>query len=260
MRLNYVAAFLLTVSLSSSAFGQNNPVIRDFDVPTIEKFGRAIFNQDMAAARATDSVLGIISAQEKSTLRGWTTEERPDGTLVHIMETSASGLVVAYDVMVVRGVASQPTRQMRPLSAAEQGQYDARMLALKNVGPACSDHYNTVALKEEGADKWLVWALASTTDPNLVILSGHFRFTISDDGKTILNKDALFVSCIRQPKNAPDTPAGSKLAAFMVSTLVSPKPVETHIFTSLLYEKDLYVGASSGAWAISGGRMMLMEK
>jgi hypothetical protein len=139
------------------------------------------------------------------------------------------------------------------------------MLALNNIGkPRCSDRYNTVALKDPESDGWLVWALASSTDDDLIIVRGHYRFTISADGKTLRESDALSTTCTPFSKRAmrQQVPRGSDpINAVSVNHIVSLKPVETYVFSSLAYPYTVYVGTTDGqAWKFDKGAVSTVSE
>jgi hypothetical protein len=41
----------------------------------------------------------------------------------------------------------------------------------------------------------------------------------------------------------------------LVSHVLHPHPIETHVFTSLSYGRRLYVGTEAGAWAVEEGEI-----
>lgn len=232
--------------------------IRAFDIETIEDLARQMHAQDQLAWLATD-VLFDHRTEKAATadgVKGWITGLRDGQETVRFIRIGDHGPEALYDV--VFDGAGEPTFSTptdRTLTRDELAQYDARILALDNIAKSCSDRYNTVALRDPESDGWLVWALAATLDPNLILIGGHYRFTISADGKAIRARDALSTSCLVFDKNEKDS------AASIMSHVVSPRPVETHAFASLTYRKVFHVGTEDGStWRIDAGRILRVEQ
>ncbi|HEY2445699.1 MAG TPA: hypothetical protein VGI20_08185 [Rhizomicrobium sp.] len=121
----------------------------------------------------------------------------------------------------------------------------------------CSDRYNTVALNDPQGDGWLVWAMAATNDPKAVVIGGHYRFTISKDGRNIQQGDALSRACMTLTR--PALRDATEQGVF-VSQLVALTPVETHLFASLEYKLPLFVGTLDGkTWKIDQGQVSEVE-
>ena len=230
------------------------PPIRDFDIATIERLGHEMYAQDQQAWKATDVLLARVPQDQarKDKLHGWITETRGARDLVRFIRDTDTGPEAYFDVSFA-GVAppflSEP--QNRALTPEELGQYNARKLAMSATPPRCSDTYNTVALKDPQGDGWLVWVMASTKDPDALMMGGHARFTVSKDGKTVMRQDALSRGCM-QFSRKDNKPGG----AMILSHVVSLTPVETHVFASLSYRVAFYLGTTDGrAWKISDGHI-----
>lgn len=231
--------------------------IRAFDIATIENLAQQMYAQDRIVWTATDALLAQIDEKKaaREGVRHWITGTRDGHNLVRFIRIRDGVPEAGYDVTFA-GLA-EPTVSApadRTLTADEMAQYNARILALENIERPCSDRYNTIALKDPESDGWLVWALAATLDPNLVLIGGHHRFTITADGKTIRARDALSTSCLRSEKE------GGETGHFM-SHVVSLTPVETHAFASLSYGRTFHVGTNDGrAWRVDSGRITRVEQ
>jgi hypothetical protein len=231
--------------------------IRDFDLATIEKLGRAMYAQDRLAWIATDVLFAQRTEQGAidDGVHGWITATLDGHDAVRFVRIGEHGPEALYDVTFANDgppIFSSPTD--RALLPHERAQYDARMLALENIPARCSDRYNTVALSDPESDGWLVWALAATVEPDVLQIGGHYRFTISADGKVIRARDALSTTCLSIEDD------GSAAGQFM-SHVVSLTPVETHAFASLHYKRVLHVGTRDGtAWRVAEGRITRVEQ
>lgn len=248
-----LSGFLFAMVWPRIALADDNPSpIRQFDLPTIEKLGREIYDQDQEAWKATDVLTGQYSADQLKALKlhGWIVDTRGSFAVVRFVRDGASGPEIFCDVNFAQDFAPTCTApQDNTLDPDELRQYDARMLALKNADPRCSDTYNTVALKDPQGDGWLVWAMAATkTDADLIIIGGHYRFTISADGTTVLHKDALSKSCIQFHR---EKGPNGELSELVFTHVISPTPVETHVFASLSYKMPFRIGTTDGrAWKV----------
>lgn len=247
----------LALGLSGGAMAQEPaPEIRQFDIPTLEKLGHDIYAQDQAVWHATDALLPLHPQADLVTekVRGWIVEERSEGTLVRFIRQADDGPEAAYDVSMAGVKPAVSVPQDRALNDSEKAQYAARNLALKSVTQRCGDNYNTVVLKDPSGPGWLAWALAATTNPNLIMAGGHHRLTISADGSQVLQTDALSRSCaVMQKANGP---AGSHVAALMTTQLVSNVPVETFVFLNLEHHMPFFVLTPDRTlWKISDGKI-----
>jgi hypothetical protein len=210
-----------------------------------------MYDQDQEAWRATD----VLTAQHSQTdlkeqkLHGWIVENVGGRDVVRFIRDGASGPEVFCDVnFASQSATSCSDPQDRSLNADELAQYHARALALANVKRRCSERYNTIALRDPENDGWLVWAMAATTNPKVIVTGGHYRFTISKDGKTIRQADALSRACMTS--TMPDVKDATE-DGYFVSELVALTPLEIHAFASLQYRIPIFVGTLDGkTWRI----------
>jgi len=235
------------------------PAIRSFDIATVERLGRRIYVEDMMAARASDMMKAAGLTDRTAGLRGWIVELSPPGLAmgggrVRFIRGRNGALEAAYDINFVEGAVPRlVAADNSVLKPEEVAQLDAQFLALNNIEKPCSQNYNPVALRDPEFDGWLVWTLAATTQPNLMIVGGHYRFTISADGKTILRKDALSRSCLNMPISV-DPAHGTPVAVF-TTQLVSNQPLETTIYLNFLHRIPLAVAMPDGKlWDIANGK------
>lgn len=237
-----------------AAAAQPQETIRAFDQQTIEMLGSAIYEQDRRAALATDILLAGTDEASRREIRGWVfRSDRPDA-VIRFVRVRAGTFEAAYDVDDRDGALSLVVPPDRSLSAHELAQFKARNLALHNIARPCSDRYNAVILRDHGSDRWLVWMLAAHKVPNLIQIGGHYRFTISADGETIVSRDALSMSCFVMDKN--QAPANARAEWLFMTHLVSNTPVETHVFLSLLHRMPFMIGTPDRMmWEVKDGHI-----
>ena len=259
-RLGLLAAVCAAFATPAIAADTAPPPIRQFDIPTIEKLGRQMYEQDQEAWKATDILRAKHSDDELKAgkLHGWIVDTFPDHDVVRFVHDGASGPEAYYDVTFPRvgGAPTLASPESSTLSGEDVAQYAARTLALQHSELNCSDTYNTIVLKDPEQDGWLVWIMAATKDPDLIIIGGHYRFTISSDGKSIRQKDVLSKSCLRFSRKAQTGSTG-----FLMSHVVSLTPIETHAFASLSYKVGFYVGTPDGrAWNVGEGLITQIQQ
>jgi hypothetical protein len=256
-RIVGVAAAAMVVVLCAAQTSAPPPAIREFDATMLEALGQQIYYQDGEAAQATD----ILFAQKKPSdlssegLRGWIVDAAPAQNTVRFIRQGDAGLEAAYDIVFAAGAAPHLLiPENRALTDEEKSQFAARLLVLKNVERPCSDHYNTVALKDPEHDDWLVWALAATTDPKKLFIGGHYRFTVSKDGRDVIQRDALSRGCLTMamPENAKER----KVVAQASIQLVSNIPVETNVWLNLQSKIPMIVITPDRVeWTVSDGKI-----
>lgn len=54
-------------------------------------------------------------------------------------------------------------------------------------------------------------------------------------------------------------PNGEGVEALWVTSLVAEAPLETHVFTSLLTKRPLYVGTKRGIWRVDANKISLLD-
>ncbi len=226
--------------------------IAEWPLSKISAMGQEIYRQDVAAWVATDALLARFEGSPPAGLRGWIVV--PDGEDQRVRFVSLDGEVVrpGWDVVVRDGQAG-PVEIVTDgvLSDLELSRFRARQTAAANIGRLrCGPNMNSVVADDPDSDGWLVWLLTSTTDANIVPVGGHYRFTISADGMTILGRDQLSNSCLAMPKSEPSP--GRQLAGLVVSQIVSQTPVETHVFLSLQNRLPIYVGVGDKIFEVNG--------
>jgi hypothetical protein len=251
-----IAAALL---LATSATAQEpRPPIRSFDLSTTEALGRAMFRQDSAAWVATDALRSKVPDFGAAHLVGWIVEDHGGDQRVRFLRDVGRGVEAGYDVDVDRALKTQVSEPTdRTLTTEEIANFAALKSAAANMNgqPVCRPGYNHVVLKDPGGDGWLVWLLAPTPKLGAMPVGGHYRFTVSPDGRTVTRRDALSASCMVTEPAPKGTPADGKLAASFVTHVVSATPVETHVFLQIQSGLPLFVGAGARIWAINAGHI-----
>ena len=252
-RLLFAAA--LALAPLAAANGQDRMPIREFDLPTTEALGAAILRQDAAAWVATDALRAKTPDLAGSGLVGWIVVDGGASQKVRFLRQRDGRLEAAYDIEVtadLKATVTEPSE--RALPAHELAMFTARQTAIAGMAgqPVCRAGYNTAVVKDPEQPGWLVWLLAPTPEVGAIPFGGHYRFTVSADGRTVTRRDALSASCAVMPK--PD-PSKDDVAAAFITHIVSPTPIETHVFLQLQSRRPLLIGAGEHMWSIVDGRI-----
>jgi hypothetical protein len=251
-----VAAAAVALEFATAALAQPPPAIRSFDLTATQALGAAMYRQDSAAWVATDALRPRVPDFAAAHLKGWIVEDHALGQRVRFLRDAGTGLEAGYDIDVapdLKAVVSEPSD--RTLTDDEKANFAAIQTAADGVRgqPLCRAGYNHIVLKDPEHDGWLVWLLSPQPTVGSIPVGGHYRFSISKDGKTVVRRDALSASCLVMP--APNPPPGSRPVAVFVTHVVSPTPVETHVFLQLQSGHAMIVGAGGRMWAIENGHI-----
>ena len=133
---------------------------------------------------------------------------------------------------------------------------DTAVAALK--GKLFDIPYNYVVLDDPDGSGFLVYALGHAKSE--IILGGHFRVTVSADGSKAERVDALSNTLLRQPP-PPKGHEGEKPLTVSMSQIVSNRPLETCVYTSLHDKVIVSVGMvndSAKVWFFVGDKIFEM--
>jgi hypothetical protein len=133
---------------------------------------------------------------------------------------------------------------------------DTAIAALK--GKLFDIPYKYVVLDDPDGSGFLVYALAYSRKE--IILGGHFRVTVSADGSKVERVDALSNTLLRQPP-PPKGHEGEKPLTVSMSQIVSNRPLETCVYTSLHDKVIVSVGMvndNAKVWAFVGDKIFEM--
>lgn len=221
-----------------------------------EVLGRAIYQKDSLAARATDIVIEHGPPPDNARVGGWVTVPDSGKWVVYFFEKTRNGPAILQQVKFpdssgAGGEIGEPG--LRPdLESLAVDMFKARQRAVTAPYQACSRSYNSVVLPATlaGDEGWYVYLLAATTEPDIAVLGGHVRVHVSADGSEILNVKEFSRSCL-------NVPISDHSVGLMVTHIVDKHPAETHVFMSLLYHMPLYVGITPHTWIVEDGSVRL---
>lgn len=248
---------LLLLFLLAGLAAQADEAIREFPIATIEALGQDLYRRDQMAATAFDTLFAEQPKAREAPIRGWITQVDKERQAVYFIQEQDSQYAVAYlanfhgqgppEIADGRGAALPDFVAVR---------YAARRTAIEAVRKFLTRTYNFEVLDDPERGGFLVYALASTHEANEVMIGGHYRVTVSADGKTAQQVDALSRSMLILNKQSQEVPKGANVVGFSMSHLVSKTPVETHVFASLLHHVPLFVGTmDKQVWSVSEGKI-----
>lgn len=227
--------------------------IEEWSLEKVSRMGLEMYRLDSAAWLATDALLEAVSADESRTVRGWLIAPVDDGLRVHFYRAGDPDPVPGWEV-VMRGRVAGPVTPVAAssLSPEELAQTRALATARANIGRLqCSPRQNTVIMDDPESDGWLVWLLTPTPESGAIPIGGHYRFTISADGGTVLRRDQLSNGCFF----ADPPPEDLQDAMLVYTQIVSRGPVETHVFLSIQNQITLVILAGDRYFSVGGARI-----
>ena len=227
-----------------------------------ERLGTAIYRNDYATAFATEMLLDSGALAGDRRIAGWVTQDSEGSLLVTYVAEENGRRLVGYEVAFADGPTSPPILAPTPADAPLTGEravmYNARNTALAEAMPPCATNYNTVVLPASliGSQGWLVYLLVASLNPGERVLAGHDMVRVSPDGLISLGSPPLSLSC-RVEQVVP--PAGTEPSGLFVVHLATAWPLETHVYTSLVYGVPLTVQTSAGTWVVDGDKIELVN-
>lgn len=220
-------------------------------VDRAQRIGRMIYLKDQLAADATDVMFRATQGKPDARTKGWIV---PDGLPLRVVFAGEDNgeVVPVYEVTFNSGPSFRQYPAESRLSEDLALRFRARQLAMKSDFPRCSDRYNSVVLPgaEMNVDGFLVYLLAATTQPDLLIAGGHHLVRVSADATTVLETTSFTRSCL----NIPLVQDGQSVLP-MMTHITADTPVETHVFFSLVHKTPVMVGTELGIWQVADGKI-----
>ena len=240
-----------------------NPPIREFDLATLARLGRELYRHDQLAWIATDALTAQVGKArlEAELTGGWIVDVSGPQPLVRFLRATATGVEAAYDVSfpptgrpfvrvpAVRTLTSGQLVRRQAVQAAQQALIEGHF-------PLWKDPYNTVVLDDPAGRGFLVYYLRSKTAPEAIPVGGHYRITVSEDGRAARQVDRLFASFLTVDRSQLSN--GGTMVAATMSHVISNTPLETHVFLSLQEHLPFYVITPDGRrWLVADGAIAL---
>ena len=258
-------ALLLSFVLPLASHGQGappaetEPLAQDFPEALVPFLGKQIYEQDQRVNVATEMARarGIDFAKEQ--VRGWIVVRDRAAERIRFVREENGAIANAFEVAFVAGAAPQFQRLAgERLTAAEEGQFRARLRAMSGVVQPCSTLYGFAIFDHPQVDAFLIYAIAKPTEPGSVVFGGHYRFVVSRDGNRGISAERLYRTCVTLPASAA---AGKQNEGIVITHLASRRPLESHVYLSFLNRLPIYVDTADGVrWKVDGLRVEAVGK
>ncbi len=238
---------------------QPQPLPEGFDLDAAltqaEMIGAALYRHDKLVWWGSDALFADPGFPRGVPMGGWTVDIQEEGQ-VHFFSRSDEGVRRIATVecessgpksCVVKLVTppAAPTPEQSVILRARRTAYESPKFVRK------TERYNDVVLRGQTyghGDSWLVYMLAASPDAYVMMLGGHYRFIISADGSEVESVRELSTSLIAMPKQ-------KNSVAAVVSHVLDPVPIESHVWASLMYAQPLFVATSTGMYEVDGGKI-----
>lgn len=235
--------------------------IRQLGLTEVTGLGRALYEHERRIAIASELLAENFDPRDAG-VYSWVADgdgERLSVRFVHHTERGPRAAFEArFDELLL------PTIEV-PREAVLSPDELAQLAARDTVGPhlavPCSDRYDSLVLPDPGGDGLLVYALAVAPEPDLIMLGGHYRFSVSADGTRLRQADALSTSCAAvRPTQLDGAVASDGNSGVGVRANLSDTPLEIHVLLSLRHGVPLYVMTRDGRlWRVDGDRLSIIK-
>ena len=262
--LALAASFVLPLTLSAQQAPPTQPsaaptpdpepLARDFSEAQVISLGKQIYDQDQRSDIAAHLARANGVDFQAEQIRGWIVVRDRSAERIRFVREDKGTIVNAFEIAFVAGATPQFKRlPPDPLTPAEEGQLRARFTAMRGVTVPCSKLYTFVILDHPQMDAFLIYAIAKPAEQGAIMVGGHYRFVISRDGQKVLSAERLFRTCLTMSENAPGF---DKTGGVAVNHVASLRPLETHVYLSLLHQMPVTVATPDGIiWKIDGLRV-----
>ncbi|MDP2634632.1 MULTISPECIES: hypothetical protein [unclassified Pseudoalteromonas] len=250
---------LLSVLVLSACNTTNNPPdpravetnlspVKSITVELAEKRGAELFAKDTYAAKATDLLLQKDLLNASSGVLGWITEIKNDRPITYFIGGTSNEYKIVFEVQYKDGETPELVKSSA-ISKELSDKFTVRELSLQSIQAPCSRNYNTIVI--ENSDDYIVYALASTTENNKIVVGGHYRFTYSKVNSSLISKERLSNSCLVLNNSEGSIP--------FATHILTETPLEIHAYLGKLHG-EFYVSTKSGLYKAKNGKLELLKK
>ena len=230
--------------------------IREFSIETIEKLGSELYFRGGLLFNASDLVSKKFPEIEKMNFAGTIADVAKEKSKVYFLRSSdehgiKQGYVVAYDHK--KEEFSVEAKLDDPVPEKIKLRNTAKQTAIEAIPGFYDRPYNFVVLDDPDGEGFLVYSIAGAKSEKEIVIGGHTRISVSPDGKKAEAVDALYNSLLILKS---ETSEDEEVVAAMMSHVVSNTPVETHVFQSILHDREFWVITNDAMqWKIKDGKI-----
>jgi hypothetical protein len=150
----------------------------------------------------------------------------------------------------------QQTQRSQDLTEPQQRAKRAAMAALPRLD---KQRYRFAVLTDPERKGYLVYALATSRNPQDIVVGLHYRVSVAPDGRVDRVDPLALSDLVIRPGQG--LPAGSTQVGFYCSCMVSNQPVETLVYVTLLHRQPCVVAmADYSTWVIENGKISKGDK
>ena len=188
--------------------------------------GRVIAQYEIAAANATDVLMATNPDRSGMEMFLATGSQEDWNVYFGKLSEDKASFEVAYGLSCKQGNCSMgpsdSTEDLVPLARAVD-------VAQHSIEPK-TDRYNVNVLRE--ADGTItVYFTPGNTNPDIVLLGGDYRVSVSGDGNKVLKSTPLHVSILEQAIKGPE---GGRILGTMITNILTETPNETDVAMTIL--------------------------
>ncbi len=225
-----------------------------------EEIGRYIFLEDVIAAKANELLLQDPTLRDDNRRQGWIVVQDSHCALVRFVGKDGDHYTSLYDICFTLDSMTGPqwesevTKHDPPLllPSLQQNMFRARQLAIASLPERCSDRYRLAMVPGNLNDQklWAVYFIAASGKPDGVMVGGHTRIAVTEDGQKVLRTSKLS-DCLQLPAHNGDP--------LTISEFMSDTPTEIHVYLNKVRQSPVYVGTRAGLWKVDEGQISLIE-
>jgi hypothetical protein len=150
----------------------------------------------------------------------------------------------------------QQTQRPQNLTEPQQRAKRAAMDALPQLS---KQGYRFIVLSDPERKGFLVYALATSGNPQNIVVGLHYRVSVSAEGRVERVDPLAGSDLVIRPGEG--LPSGYRPVGFYCSCMVSNQPVETLVYLTLLHRQPCVVGMwDYSTWVIENGKISKGEK
>ena len=166
-----------------------------------------------------------------------------------------------FDIRTIEALGRKIYKKSRQGSSSQREQ---EQRAVRSAKDALKDvdlrGYHFVVVPDPKGSGFLVYALATSSNPDDIVAGVHYRVTVSSDASRAERVDALSRTRVVMSKKG-GLPGGYSREGFVLGQIVSNKPVETFVYLSLLHrEPCMIVTPDASVWWIRDGHITKDKK
>ena len=178
-----------------------------------------------------------------------------------VAATHSALAIREFDIRTIETLGRQIYEKSRQGSGSQSEQEQRAIRSAKDTLKGIDLRgYRFVVVPDPKGSGFLVYALATSSNPDDIVAGVHYRVTVSSDTSRAERVDALSRTRVVMSKMG-GLPGGYSREGFVLGQIVSNKPVETFVYLSLLHgEPCMIVTPDASVWWIRDGHITKDKK